>query len=202
MNDKLIWIDCEMTGLELGHDELVEIAAIVTDGELKPLDSGISLVIKPSTAALAQMGDFVRKMHQDSGLLPEIPNGIDVAEAEAQVLEYLSQHFAAGENAPLAGNSVGTDRAFINLQMPKLAQALHYRTVDVSTIKELAKRWFPKVPFQAPEKHGNHRALADILESIEELMFYRKVLFVEDVSNSTKIKKIAADISGSLTKSS
>lgn len=202
MNDKLIWIDCEMTGLELGRDELVEIAAIVTDGELKPLDSGISLVIKPSAAALSQMGDFVRKMHQDSGLLPEIPNGLEVSEAETQVLEYLGQHFAAGENAPLAGNSVGTDRAFINLQMPKLAQALHYRTVDVSTIKELAKRWFPKVPFQAPEKHGNHRALADILESIEELMFYRKVLFVEEISNSTKIKKIAADISGSLTQSS
>ncbi|MEJ3404517.1 oligoribonuclease [Rathayibacter sp. YIM 133350] len=178
--DRLVWIDCEMTGLDLSVDELVEIAIVVTDFDLKPLDDGISIVIKPDDSALENMGDFVRNMHTESGLIEEIPNGVSVAEAEYQALEYVLRHVPAEQKAPLAGNSIGTDRSFLAAFMPRLDGHLHYRVVDVSSIKELARRWYPRVYFNAPAKAGGHRALADILESIRELEYYRRALFVPD----------------------
>lgn len=176
-NDRLVWIDCEMTGLDLERDELVEVAVFVTDFELQVLDEGLDLVIRCSDEALAGMGDFVRQMHTDSGLLEEIPNGIDLAEAERQVLEYVKGHVPAANQAPIAGNTIGTDRAFLARDMPALDEHLHYRSVDVSAIKELSRRWYPRVYFNAPEKHGGHRASADILESIRELRYYREAVF-------------------------
>jgi oligoribonuclease len=180
-NDRLVWIDCEMTGLDLEVDELCEIAVFVTDAELNVLDEkGLDVVIKPSQAALDNMGDFVTNMHRTSGLADEIPNGVDVADAQRQVLEYVRQFVPAERTAPLAGNTIGTDRMFLAKQMPELDGYLHYRNVDVSTLKELARRWYPRVYFQAPEKHGGHRAAADILESIRELRYYRAALIVAD----------------------
>ncbi|AZZ48891.1 oligoribonuclease [Rathayibacter rathayi] len=183
--DRLVWIDCEMTGLDLAVDELVEIAVVVTDFELNPLDEGLSLVIRPDATALENMGDFVRKMHETSGLLTEIPSGVSVAEAEYEVLEYVLRHIPAEQQAPLAGNSIGTDRAFLAKFMPRLDTHLHYRNVDVSTIKELARRWFPRIYFNAPKKNGGHRALADILESIRELQYYRRAVFVAEPGPTT-----------------
>ncbi|PPH25663.1 oligoribonuclease [Rathayibacter rathayi] len=183
--DRLVWIDCEMTGLDLAVDELVEIAVVVTDFELNPLDEGLSLVIRPDATALENMGDFVRKMHETSGLLTEIPSGVSVAEAEYEVLEYVLRHIPAEQQAPLAGNSIGTDRAFLAKFMPRLDAHLHYRNVDVSTIKELARRWFPRIYFNAPKKNGGHRALADILESIRELQYYRRAVFVAEPGPTT-----------------
>lgn len=179
-SDRLVWIDCEMTGLDLEVDELVEIAVVVTDYELNPVDEGFSIVIKPDASALEHMGEFVRAMHTESGLIEEIPNGVSLADAEYQVLEYVLQHVPDEQKAPLAGNSIGTDRAFLAKFMPRLDAHLHYRNVDVSSIKELAKRWYPRAYFNAPAKHGGHRALADILESILELRYYRKAVFVAD----------------------
>jgi oligoribonuclease len=175
--DRLVWIDCEMTGLDLAADELVEVAVVVTDYELKPLDPGFDIVIKPSDASLEQMGDVVRDMHRSSGLLDAIPSGVPLAEAEAQLLAYLQRFTVAGQ-APIAGNTIGTDRGFLVRYMPSLDAHLHYRSVDVSSIKELAKRWYPRVYYNAPAKHGGHRALADILESIRELDYYRRAIFV------------------------
>ncbi|HEX6954154.1 MAG TPA: oligoribonuclease, partial [Agromyces sp.] len=172
-SDRLVWIDCEMTGLDLEVDELVEIAVVITDYDLNPVDPGLSIVIKPDASALQSMGDFVRAMHTESGLIEEIPNGVSVAEAEYEVLEYVLKHVPDEQKAPLAGNSIGTDRAFLAKFMPRLDGHLHYRNVDVSSIKELAKRWFPRAYFNAPAKDGGHRALADILESIRELQYYR-----------------------------
>jgi len=183
--DRLVWIDCEMTGLDLSVDELVEIAVVVTDFDLEPLDEGLSIVIKPDASALASMGDFVRTMHETSGLLEEIPSGVSVAEAEYQVLEYVLKHVPSEQHAPLAGNTIGTDRAFLAKFMPRLDGHLHYRNVDVSTIKELARRWYPRIYFNAPKKHGGHRALADILESIRELRYYRKAAFVAEPGPTT-----------------
>ena len=177
-NDRLVWIDCEMTGLDLAVDELVEIAVVITDFELQPLDPGFQVVIKPSDAALANMGDFVTDMHKTSGLIEEIPHGVSLAEAEAQTLEYIKRFVPLVRKAPLAGNTIGTDRMFLAKYMPQIDQWLHYRNVDVSSVKELSRRWFPRVFFQAPEKHGGHRALADILESIRELRYYRDAVFV------------------------
>jgi oligoribonuclease len=168
-----------MTGLEVTIDEICEIGVVVTDGELNMLDAGLQLVIKPSDAALSNMGEFVTQMHTDSGLIQEIPQGITIAEAEQQVLEYIKQWVAEERTAPLAGNSIGTDRMFLNRQMPQLDKFLHYRNIDVSSLKELTRRWFPRVYFQLPKKTGNHRALADILESIQELRYYRKAILVE-----------------------
>ncbi|GLI28707.1 oligoribonuclease [Agromyces rhizosphaerae] len=178
--DRLVWIDCEMTGLDLEVDELVEIAVVITDYDLEPVDEGLSIVIKPDASALEHMGDFVRKMHTESGLLEEIPGGKSVAEAEYEVLEYVLAHVPDEQKAPLAGNTIGTDRMFLAKYMPRLDAHLHYRNVDVSSIKELARRWFPRVYFNAPAKHGGHRALADILESIRELRYYRRAVFVAD----------------------
>ncbi|MBX0298606.1 oligoribonuclease [Cryobacterium sp. 1639] len=179
-SDRLVWIDCEMTGLDLNNDELVEIAVVVTDFDLNILDPGLDIVIKPDASALENMGEFVRNMHTSSGLIEEIPHGVSVAEAEYQVIEYLLRFVPEDQRAPLAGNSIGTDRAFLARYMPRLDKQLHYRNVDVSSIKELAHRWFPRAYFNAPAKDGGHRALADILESIRELAYYRKSVFVAD----------------------
>ncbi|MET0955331.1 MAG: oligoribonuclease, partial [Cryobacterium sp.] len=179
-SDRLVWIDCEMTGLDINSDELVEIAVVVTDFDLNILDPGLDIVIKPDSSALENMGDFVRNMHTSSGLIEEIPQGVSVAEAEYQVLEYILRFVPEDQRAPLAGNSIGTDRAFLTKYMPRLDKQLHYRNVDVSSIKELAHRWFPRAYFNAPAKDGGHRALADILESIRELAYYRQSVFVAD----------------------
>lgn len=169
-----------MTGLDLENDEIVEIAVVITDFDLNIIDPGLDIVIKPDASALANMGDFVREMHTSSGLLEELPNGVSAAEAEYQVLEYILRFIPAEQKAPLAGNSIGTDRAFLAKYMPRLDKQLHYRNVDVSSIKELARRWYPRVYFNAPAKDGGHRALADILESIRELAYYRQTVFVAD----------------------
>lgn len=174
--DPMVWIDCEMTGLDLEVDELIEVAVIVTDAELNPLDSGIDLLIKPSTAAMNHMGEFVREMHTKSGLLAELDGGLSVEEAGRQVLEYVKRYVPEPGKAQLAGNSVHSDKAFLAKQMPELINWLHYRIIDVSTIKELAMRWYPKVYGLAPEKTGNHRALGDIIDSLNELRYYRSVL--------------------------
>ena len=179
MSDLIVWVDCEMTGLDLSVDEICEIAVVVTDSELNELDPGLQLVVKPSDAAMANMGEFVTKMHTDSGLITEIPAGITISQAETQVLEYLKQWVTEARTAPLAGNSIGTDRMFLNRQMPALDNYLHYRNIDVSSIKELTRRWYPRVYFQLPKKTGNHRALADIKESIQELRYYRSTVLVE-----------------------
>jgi len=178
--DRLVWIDCEMTGLDLDKDELVEIAVVITDYDLNVIDPGLDIIIKPDASALQNMGDFVRNMHTTSGLLTEIPNGVSAAEAEFQVIEYILKFIPEDQKAPLAGNSIGTDRAFLTRYMPRLDKHLHYRNVDVSSIKELARRWYPRVYFNAPAKDGGHRALADILESIRELAYYRQTVFVAD----------------------
>jgi oligoribonuclease len=177
-NDRMVWIDCEMTGLSLERDALVEVAALVTDADLNVLGDGIDVVIRPPDAAVEQMVDVVRAMHTTSGLLASLASGVELAEAESLVLDYVREHVSAAGKAPLAGNTVYVDRGFIARDMPALDEHLHYRLVDVSSIKELARRWFPKVYFNAPAKHGGHRALADIRESIQELKFYREVLFV------------------------
>lgn len=182
----LVWIDCEMTGLNPDTECLVEIAAVITDFDLNVLDEGIDLVIKPRPGTVEAMGDYVRKMHTDSGLIQEFASGIDLLDAEAQVLEYIKKYIPNPKTSPLAGNTIGTDRLFITKYMPNLDAHLHYRSIDVSTIKELSKRWFPKVYFQAPKKDGGHRALADILESIEELKYYRQAVFVEAPGPTTE----------------
>ncbi|MFP7759992.1 oligoribonuclease [Marisediminicola sp. LYQ134] len=183
--DRLVWIDCEMTGLDLAVDELVEVAVVVTDFDLEPVDDGFSVVIRPDQSAWDNMGDFVREMHASSGLADEVPNGVSLADAEFAVLEYILKFVPSGQLAPLAGNTIGTDRAFLAKFMPRVDGHLHYRSVDVSSIKELAKRWFPRVYFNAPSKNGGHRALADILESIRELQYYRLAAFVADPGPSS-----------------
>ncbi|MDQ0645674.1 oligoribonuclease [Microbacterium murale] len=184
-NDRLVWIDCEMTGLDLSVDELVEIAVVITDFELRPLDPGFQVVIKPNDSALANMNDFVTKMHETSGLINEIPDGVSLAEAEAQTLEYIKRFVPLERKAPLAGNTIGTDRMFLAKYMPQIDQWLHYRNVDVSSVKELSRRWYPRVFFQAPAKDGGHRALADILESIREMRYYREAVFVSEPGPSS-----------------
>jgi oligoribonuclease len=174
----LIWIDCEMTGLSLEKDVLVEIAVLVTDSDLNVIGDGVDVVIKASAEQLAGMNEFVTQMHTSSGLITEIPNGISVAEAEAKVIAYLESAATQPGKSPLAGNSVSVDRSFIARDMPLLNDYLHYRTVDVSSIKELTRRWFPKAYFAAPAKTGNHRALGDIQDSIAELAYYRQAVFI------------------------
>lgn len=177
-NDLIVWVDCEMTGLSLETDELIEIAVVITDGQLNELDSGIDLIIKPSAASLESMIEIVKEMHTSSGLLDELPKGMDLKTAEAQVLAYVKQHVPEPRKAPLAGSSVYVDRGFIARDLSNFDQHLHYRLIDVSSIKELTKRWYPKVYFAAPEKNGNHRALADIRESIAELRYFREAIMV------------------------
>ena len=175
----LVWIDCEMTGLSLESDALVEIAVLVTDSELNILGDGIDLVIHATEGQLAGMNDFVRNMHTSSGLINEIPEGISINEAQSKILAYLAAVGVQPGKSPLAGNSVSVDRNFIARDMKELAEFLHYRTIDVSTIKELARRWYPKAYFAAPAKTGNHRALGDIRDSIDELKYYRTTVFTE-----------------------
>jgi oligoribonuclease len=193
MTDRLVWIDCEMTGLDLTRDALVEIACIVTDGDLKVLDQGIDVIIKPPAEALDTMPEVVREMHTTSGLLAELPSGVTLAEAQDQVLAYIRQHVTEPKKAPLCGNSIATDRSFLARDMPELDDYLHYRMVDVSSIKELARRWYPRVYFASPPKHGGHRALADILESVKELRYYREAVFVPQPGPDTlTARRIAA----------
>ena len=189
-----------MTGLSLDDDALIEVAALVTDGDLNVLGDGVDVIIRPPEAALEQMVPFVRTMHTTSGLLPLLDGGMSMADAQARVLEYVKTYVAEPGKAPLAGNTVGTDRTFLARDMPELEGYLHYRNVDVSSIKELARRWFPRVYFHTPEKLGNHRALADIAESIEELRYYRDALFVPQPGpTSDELKVIAATHQASLT---
>jgi oligoribonuclease len=200
VNERLVWIDCEMTGLDLNADALIEVAALVTDFDLNVLGPGIDLVVKPPAAALEQMNDFVRNMHESSGLLEELDDGLSMEEAEEQVLAYIKEYCPDGSRPPLAGNTVATDRSFLARDMPTLEAFLHYRIVDVSSIKELSRRWFPRAYYQAPPKRGNHRALADIQESIEELRYYREAVFVASSGpDSVTARGIAARHGGSLT---
>ena len=186
-----------MTGLDPSKDALVEIAVLVTDSDLNVIGDGVEVVIHASADDLAGMNEFVTKMHTDSGLLHEIPNGISPSAAEEMILKYLESAGVTSGKSPLAGNSVYVDRIFIARDMPKLSEFLHYRTIDVSSIKELARRWYPKVYFNAPAKTGNHRALGDIKDSIAELSFYRKTVFLEQPGlGSGNIKQIAAQING------
>ncbi len=195
-----MWIDCEMTGLSIETDALIEVAALVTDDELNVLGEGVDVVIRPSEASLAQMGDFVRNMHTSSKLLDELPSGLTMEEAQEQVLAYIKEWVPDPGRAPLGGNSVGTDRTFLVRDMPELVAHLHYRVIDVSTIKELSRRWFPRAYFQAPPKTGNHRALGDIRDSIDELRYYRRAVFAaEPGPDSVTAKGIAAEISASRT---
>jgi oligoribonuclease len=190
--DRLVWIDCEMTGLDLSVDELVEVAVVITDYELVPVDPGFRVVIKADQVVLDQMNEIVRTMHTTSGLLEEIPHGVSLADAEYQVNEYILKFVPEAQTAPLAGNTIGTDRAFLAKYMPRVDAHLHYRSVDVSSIKELARRWFPRVYFQSPAKAGGHRALADILESIRELDYYRRALFVANPGPTSEEAQAAA----------
>jgi oligoribonuclease len=200
VNDRLVWIDCEMTGLDLGADALIEVAALVTDFDLNVIGEGVDVVVKPPQEAIDQMDEFVRNMHTVSGLLEELDNGLTVREAEEQVLAYIREHCPDGSRPPLAGNTVATDRAFLQRDMPELESFLHYRIVDVSSIKELARRWYPRTYFNSPPKTGNHRALADIQESIEELRYYRAAVFVPPPGpDSSAAKALAAEHGGSLT---
>jgi oligoribonuclease len=176
--DRIVWIDCEMTGLDLVADALVEVAVLVTDSDLTVLGDGVDVVIRPPADSLTQMRDVVRQMHTTSGLLDELDAGVTLEEAQRIVLEYVRAFVPESRRAPLAGNSIATDRGFLARDMPELENHLHYRIIDVSSIKELARRWYPRVYFASPEKRGGHRALADIRESIEELKYYREALFV------------------------
>lgn len=192
-SDRIVWIDCEMTGLSLEHDALVEVAALVTDFELTVLGEGVDVVIRPPEAALAQMNDFVRDMHTRSGLLDELAGGVTLEEAEARVLDYVRQWVPEPGKAPLGGNTVATDRAFLARDMTGLESHLHYRIIDVSSIKELSRRWYPRAYFAAPTKSGGHRALADIRESIAELRYYREAVFVAPPGPSTdELRTVAA----------
>ena len=176
--DRIVWIDCEMTGLDTRADALVEVAAVVTDSELNVLGEGVDVLIKPPAEALAQMDDFVREMHTGSGLLAALDGGLTLAEAERIVLDYVRTWVPDPGKAPLGGNTVGTDKSFLDRDMPGLMGHLHYRVIDVSSVKELARRWYPRAYFASPKKQGGHRALADILESIDELRYYREAVFV------------------------
>lgn len=179
VDDRLVWIDLEMTGLEVDTDVIVEIACIVTDSSLAALDDGIQLVVHADAETLARMGDFVREMHTKSGLITEIENSpVDVAGAMKATLEYVKQHVPKPTSAPLCGNSIGTDRRFLGKYMNELDEYLHYRSIDVSSFKELCRRWYPEVYRKRPGKAEHHRALEDIRDSIEELRFYRENLLI------------------------
>ncbi len=194
-NDRLVWIDCEMTGLDVATDQLVEVAVVITDFELAILDPGFDIVIKPDASALESMSEFVREMHATSGLLEAIPDGVSLSEAQDAVLAYIRRFVPTVQTAPLAGNTIGTDRAFLARYMPRVDAHLHYRNVDVSSIKELVRRWLPRVYFNAPEKDGGHRALADILESIRELEYYRRTAIVADPGPTTEeVQAVAASV--------
>ncbi|MEU5850585.1 oligoribonuclease [Saccharopolyspora shandongensis] len=196
MNDRLVWIDCEMTGLDLGKDALIEIAALVTDADLNILGEGVDIVIHADDEALAGMPDVVRDMHDRSGLTEEVRRSeVTLEEAEQRVLEYIRRYVPADRSAPLAGNSIATDRGFISRDMPRLDAHLHYRMVDVSSIKELCRRWYPRIYYAQPEKGLAHRALADIRESIRELAYYRRTAFVPQPGpSSEQAQAVAAEL--------
>jgi len=197
MTDRLVWIDCEMTGLDLEHDALIEIACLATDGDLNLLDDGVDEIIKPPPEAVDQMPDVVRAMHTASGLLDVLESGISLAEAQERVLDYVRRHVREPRKVPLCGNSIATDRAFLARDMPELDTFLHYRMVDVSSIKELARRWYPRAYFASPTKNGGHRALADIKESVRELRYYRDAIFVPQPGpDSATARAIAARYAG------
>jgi oligoribonuclease len=192
--DNLVWIDCEMTGLDLGKDALIEIAALVTDSELNVLGDGVDLVIHADDALLDAMPDVVRDMHARSGLTDEVRRStISVADAEQQVLDYVRSYVPEPRTAPLCGNSIATDRGFIVRDMPALDGHLHYRMVDVSSIKELCRRWYPRIYYAQPDKGLAHRALADIKESIRELAYYRRAAFVPAPGPTSEEAKAIAD---------
>ncbi|WP_237187839.1 oligoribonuclease [Rothia nasimurium] len=194
-NERIVWIDCEMTGLSLEKDALIEVAALVTDGDLNILGDGVDVVIKPEPEALEQMDDFVRNMHTVSGLLDDLDQGITMAEAQQLVLDYVKQWVPEPRKAVLGGNSVGTDKTFLVRDMPELVDYLHYRVIDVSTIKELSRRWFEKATYNAPAKTGNHRALGDIQDSIDELRYYRGTVFVPSPGpDSSECQKVARQV--------
>lgn len=194
VTDRLVWIDCEMTGLDLAKDALIEIAVLVTDSELQVLGDGLDLVIHAGDEALAQMPDVVRDMHARSGLTEEVRHSTrTIAEAEQLVLEHVRHHVPDPRTAPLAGNSIGTDRGFLARDMPELDAHLHYRMVDVSSIKELVRRWYPRIYYAKPEKGLTHRALADIQESIYELEYYRRTAFVPHPGPSSEHARAAAE---------
>ena len=198
ISDNLVWIDCEMTGLNVELDCLVEIAVVITNSELEILDEGLNIVIKPRPDSWANMNDFVRNMHTESGLINDVESGLDLADAEQLILDYIKQYVPEARQSPLAGNSIGTDRMFLNRYMPALDQHLHYRNIDVSSIKELTRRWYPRAYFQLPKKEGGHRALADILESITELRYYRNTVLVPlPGPTSDEAKQAAANLKSS-----
>ncbi|WP_137149788.1 oligoribonuclease [Mycolicibacterium sp. CR10] len=196
MRDELVWIDCEMTGLDLKSDLLIEIAVLVTDSELNILGDGLDVVIHAGDDAMSSMVEVVTQMHTKSGLINEVrASTTDVATAEAMVLDYVRTHVPQAKTAPLAGNSIATDRGFIARDMPTLDNYLHYRMIDVSSIKELCRRWYPRIYFGQPEKGLAHRALADIHESIRELRYYRQTAFVVPPGPSTSdIAAIASEL--------
>lgn len=191
-SNPIVWIDCEMTGLDINQDALIEIAVIVTDSHLAPLGPGLEVVIKPPEGVVEGMSDVVREMHTTSGLLEELDSGTTLKHAEDMVLEHIKQWVPKPRTAPLAGNSIGTDKTFIERDMPELSAHLHYRVIDVSSIKELARRWNPRAYFNAPAKEGGHRALADIAESIDELRYYRAVLFPPEQKPTSALAQEAA----------
>lgn len=193
VGDRIVWVDCEMTGLDLASDALVEVACVVTDADLRELDAGVTVVIRPPDEPFAAMPDIVREMHTASGLIEEIPHGTTLAEAERLVLDYVRSHVPDPRKAPLAGSSVYVDRGFLARDMPELDAHLHYRLIDVSSIKELVRRWYPRVYFNSPPKRGNHRALADARESISELRYYREAVLVPQPGPDTET---ARDIAG------
>jgi len=188
----LVWIDCEMTGLDTTNDALIEVACLVTDSELNVLGDGVSVVIRPPAQAVESMGDFVRDMHTASGLINDLDAGLTMEEAQAAVLDYVRQYVPVAGKAPLAGNTVGMDRMFLERDMPELMAHLHYRVVDVSSLKELVRRWYPRVFFQAPAKTGGHRALGDIKDSIQELKYYRETVLVSRPGPDSEAAKAAA----------
>jgi oligoribonuclease len=203
VNDRLVWIDCEMTGLDLGSDLLIEVAAVVTDSELNLLGEGVDVVIGASAQEMARMPDVVRDMHATSGLTEQvIASAVTLADAEQQVLAYIKEWVPEPKKAPLCGNSIATDRGFLTRDMPALDEWLHYRMVDVSSIKELARRWYPKAYFASPKKGGGHRALADIQESVLELKYYREAIFVPrpgpstDQANAVAARLVEGDLNG------
>ena len=203
MNNRLVWIDCEMTGLDLANDALIEIAALVTDADLVPLGEGIDVVIHASDEALANMPEVVAEMHADSGLTEEVrASTVTLAEAEKLVLDHIRGYVPDARTAPLCGNSIATDRGFIARDMPELDAHLHYRMIDVSSIKELCRRWYPRIYYAQPEKGLAHRALADVRESVRELEYYRRTAFVPlpgpstDEARAAASDVIAADAAG------
>ncbi|MCA1710723.1 MAG: oligoribonuclease [Actinobacteria bacterium] len=198
MSDRLVWIDCEMTGLDLGSDLLIEVAALVTDGELNVLGEGVDVVIGATEEQMARMPDVVREMHASSGLTDEVlASQVTLQDAEQQVLAYIKEYVPEPKKAPLCGNSIATDRGFLGRDMTELDEWLHYRMVDVSSVKELARRWYPRAYFSSPKKGGGHRALADIRESVLELAYYRQAVFVPQPGPTTEqCNALAAAVGG------